>query len=51
MLTRKNVFFVPMAQDDPAGKPHSLVAHFERIPDALTAMRNGRQIYPLFCEN
>ena len=50
MLTRKNVYFVPMAQDDPVGKPHSLVAHFERIPDALTAMRNGRQIYPMFCE-
>lgn len=28
MLNRKNVFFVPMTQDDPDGKPHSLVASF-----------------------
>ena len=26
LLTKKHVFFVPMTQDDPKKKPHSLVA-------------------------
>jgi dipicolinate synthase subunit B len=45
---RRNVFFVPMAQDDPVGKPHSLVAEMERIPECLAALREGRQVRPLF---
>ena len=38
---RGGVQFVPMEQDDPLGKPHSLVACFERIPDALDALLEG----------
>ena len=45
---RRGVFFVPMSQDDPAGKPHSLVAEMERIPECLAALREGRQMLPLF---
>ena len=48
LLTRKAIYFVPLSQDDPAGKPHSLVAEFERIPEAVTAAMAGRQIRPLF---
>lgn len=48
LLSRKSVFFVPMRQDDPEKKPHSLVADFSRIPEALTAMREGKQLRPLF---
>ncbi len=48
LLSRKSVFFVPMRQDDPEKKPHSLVADFSRIPEALTAMREGKQVRPLF---
>lgn len=48
LLTRKAVYFTPMRQDDPKGKPHSLVADFSRIPDALAALREGRQLRPLF---
>ena len=48
LLTRKAVYFVPMKQDDPKGKPHSLVADFERIPEALCAMAESRQLRPLF---
>lgn len=48
LLTRKSVYFVPMRQDDPMGKPHSLVADFSRVPEALTAMREQRQLRPLF---
>ena len=35
---RQGVHFGPMEQDDPVGKPHSLVACFERIPEMLRAM-------------
>lgn len=48
MLNRKAVYLVPMMQDDPIGKPHSLVAQFERIPEALEAAVAGHQLRPLF---
>lgn len=48
LLSRKSVYFVPMQQDDVLSKPHSLVADFERIPMALEAMRDGKQLRPLF---
>jgi dipicolinate synthase subunit B len=48
MLQRKSVYFVPLCQDDPEGKPHSLVADFARIPEALDAMMMRRQLRPLF---
>ena len=48
LLNRKNVWFVPMRQDDPRGKPHSLVADFTRVPKALAAMTAGHQLLPLF---
>lgn len=50
MLMRKNVFFVPMRQDAPREKPHSLVADFSLVPSALRAMREGKQLRPLFLE-
>ncbi len=48
MLRRRNVYFVPMKQDAPEGKPHSLVAEFELIPRALEALFRGEQLRPLF---
>ena len=48
LLTRKSVYMVPMRQDNPVGKPHSLVADFTMIPDAIKAMKEGRQLRPLF---
>lgn len=38
MRNRKNVHFVPMGMDDPANKPHSLVADFERLSEVLRAL-------------
>jgi dipicolinate synthase subunit B len=49
LLMRKSVYFVPMRQDDPKGKPHSLVADFDRIPEALSATFESKQLRPLFC--
>ncbi len=48
MLQRKNVFFVPMKQDDPVHKPHSLIADFTKIPEAVDEMKKGHQLRPLF---
>lgn len=48
LLTRRAVYFVPMRQDDPKGKPHSLVAEFERIPECVALAFEGKQARPLF---
>lgn len=48
LLERKNVFFVPMKQDDPNGKPHSLVCEFSLLGNTLKGALKGKQIQPLF---
>ena len=48
LLSRKSVYFVPLRQDDPIGKPHSLVADFSRLHEALAAALEGKQLRPLF---
>lgn len=47
LLGRKNVFFVPFRQDDPAAKPTSLVADFDLVPDALEKALAGQQLQPV----
>jgi len=44
MMARKNIYFVPLAQDDPEGKPHSLVCDFERLNETLVHAMNGKRI-------
>ena len=48
LLNRKNIYFVPMSQDDPERKPNSLVAHFELIPQCVRYTLSGRQVQPVF---
>ena len=48
LLGRKHVYFVPMRQDDPAKKPHSLVADFEKCLAAVEMAEKGEQMRPLF---
>lgn len=47
LMARKHIYFVPFGQDDPEKKPASMVADFSRIPQALEAALEGRQIQPL----
>ena len=47
LLCRKQIYFVPFRQDDPVGKPTSLLADFSRIPDAIRAALEGRQLQPV----
>lgn len=42
LLNRKNVFFVPMKQDDIEKKPHSLVADFSLLWESYEAVLNSR---------
>ncbi len=48
MLEKKSVYFVPMYQDDPEKKPHSLTAEFSMIPNSLEMAKAGKQISKLF---
>ena len=48
LLCRKNVYFVPMSQDDPEGKPHSLVADFSKLRPTLEAALLGKQYQRIF---
>ncbi len=47
LFQRKNFYFVPYGQDDPAAKPNSLKADFTRLPDALEAALRGQQLQPV----
>lgn len=48
LLSRKQVYFVPMQQDDPEKKPHSLVADFSLLQPTLSAAFEGKQFRKLF---
>lgn len=47
LLARKHYYFVPFGQDDPKKKPTSMVADFGKIPLALEAALEGRQLQPI----
>lgn len=47
LLVRKHIYFVPFGQDDPYGKPTSMVADFGKIPLALEAALEGYQMQPV----
>ncbi len=43
----KNLYLVPLGQDDAVQKPNSLVADFTRIGDTVAMAMEGKQIQPL----
>lgn len=47
LLTRKHYYFVPFRQDDPQGKPNSMIADYSLLPDAVYAAADGRQLQPI----
>ena len=47
LLARKHYYFVPFGQDDPINKPTSIVADFGKIPLALDAALEGKQLEPI----
>ena len=48
LMNNKNIFFIPMSQDDPVKKPNSVVAHFDKTPEALKSALSGTQIQPIY---
>lgn len=51
LLCRKNIYFVPFRQDDPEGKPTSLVADMSKIPATIDAALQGKQLQPLLSKD
>ena len=48
LLSRKCVYFVPMSQDDPEKKPHSLIADFSLLKPTLDFACKGKQYQRIF---
>lgn len=46
-LNMKNIYFVPLSQDDPIKKPNSLVADFEMVIPTIELALQGKQIQPI----
>lgn len=50
LMSRKNFFFVPMGQDDSEGKPTSMVANFDLLPDAVSMALRRKQLQPVIMQ-
>jgi dipicolinate synthase subunit B len=48
VMQRKSVYFVPMLEDAPISKPHSLVAEFELMDECIDLLLDGKQMRPVF---
>ena len=47
LINRKNIFYVPLRQDDPTGKPTSIIAELKLLQETIEAALEGRQIQPV----
>jgi dipicolinate synthase subunit B len=47
MMSRKNIYFVPLRQDDCQKKPRSVVADFSKTYEAAVNAINGKQFQPI----
>ena len=47
LMNTKNIYLVPLKQDNPSDKPHSLVADFEKLPESIEAAFRGEQLQPV----
>lgn len=50
LMNAKNIFFVPVRQDSPRGKPASLVADFSETAAAIKSALEGKQTQPLLLQ-
>lgn len=50
LLNSKNIYFVPFSQDDPVKKPNSLVAHSDKLQEAIQAALEGKQLQPVLAK-
>ncbi len=47
LLNRRHYYFVPFSQDAPQGKPYSLVAHFDLLPETVAFAMMKQQLQPI----
>lgn len=47
LMNIKNVYFIPFSQDNPLGKPRSVIADFEKTEDAILHAIKNEQIQPI----
>lgn len=50
LMNAKNIYFVPFGQDNPQGKPNSLVARMDLLLESCEAALQGKQLQPLLIE-
>ena len=50
LMNAKNLYFVPMRQDAPQGKPASVVANFAKTGAAIKAALEGKQVQPVLVQ-
>jgi dipicolinic acid synthetase, B subunit len=48
LMNCKNIYFIPMSQDDPKGKPNSIVVRFDRTEDAILHAMKKTQLQPVY---
>ena len=48
LLNNRNIYFVPMKQDDFINKPRSIVADFEKTYEAIISAIQGQQLQPIY---
>lgn len=47
LLNTKDIYFIPFGQDDPSGKPNSMISHTELLIPSIEAALKGRQLQPI----
>lgn len=47
LLARRNIFIVPFRQDDPVGKPDSVISDLSLLRETVLAALEGRQLQPV----
>ncbi|MCM3003721.1 dipicolinate synthase subunit B [Priestia koreensis] len=50
LMAAKDIYFIPFGQDDPIGKPNSMVARMEQLVDTVLAALKGEQLQPVIVE-
>ncbi|TDX46625.1 dipicolinate synthase subunit B [Orenia marismortui] len=50
LINTPNIYFVPFGQDNPEGKPNSLVSRMDLIVDTVKYALEGKQIQPVVIE-
>lgn len=48
LMNTKNIYFIPLGQDDPYTKPRSMVSHMHLLQETIQEALKSKQIQPVF---